>query len=77
MKAAIKAVEEGQSISRAAHCHGIPKSTLYDCVSGRVVHGINQGPRPYLSPVQSAATDKGVLRSRRVSEGCWQRFLEH
>ena len=49
MKAALEAVKEGQSISQAARDHGVPKTTLYDRVSGRVVHGSKPGPQPYLS----------------------------
>ena len=49
MKAALKAVEDGQSVS-GARDYGIPKTTLFDCVSGRVIHGVKPGPRPYLSP---------------------------
>jgi transposase-like protein len=44
MTAAIKAVQEGQSISQAARDHGVPKTMLYDRVSGRVTHGTNPGP---------------------------------
>ena len=104
MRAAVKAVEEGDSVSEAARAHGVPKTTLYDRTSGRVAHGSNPGPRPYLSPgeekelgaylkhcakvgygktrrdvltlVQSATSDRGVLRSSRVSEGWWRRFLK-
>ena len=104
MRAAVKAVEEGDSVSQAARAHGVPKTTLYDRTSGRVAHGSNPGPRPYLSPgeekelgaylkhcakvgygktrrdvltlVQSATSDRGVLRSSRVSEGWWRRFLK-
>ena len=46
MKAALEAVKEGQSISQAARDHGVPKTTLYDRVSGRVVHSSNQDPNP-------------------------------
>ena len=49
MKAALEAVKEGQSISQAARDHGVPKTTLYDRVSGRVVHCSKPGPQPYLS----------------------------
>ena len=49
MKAAIHAVEEGQSISNAARDHGVPKTTLYDRISGKIMHGVNPGPTPYLS----------------------------
>ena len=104
MKAAMTAVEEGMSVSQAAKSHGVPKTTLYDRVSGRVIHGVKPGPRPYLSPTeekdlgqflkdcakvgygktrkdvlgiaQSIANEKGLLKSSRVSEGWWRRFLE-
>ena len=27
----------------------VPKTSLYDRISGKVMHGVNPGPRPYLS----------------------------
>ena len=32
--------------------HGVPPSTLKDCLSGRVKHGTNPGPAPYLNLVE-------------------------
>ena len=53
MKKAIEAVETGGSgVNRAALDHGIPKSTLKDRISGRVLHGRKPGPKPYLTPVE-------------------------
>ena len=52
MLAAIKAVQEGQPVNQAACEHGIPKTTLKDRISGRVTHGSNPGPKPYLSAVE-------------------------
>ena len=49
MLAAIEAVENGCGVNQAAKEHGVPKSTLKDRLSGRVVHGTNPGPRPYLN----------------------------
>ena len=49
MVAAIKAVQEGCTVSKAARDHDVPKTTLYDRVSGRVTHGNKPGPRPYLT----------------------------
>ena len=46
---AVKAVQEGQSISEGARDHGVPKTTLYDRVSGRVQYGSYPGPQPYLN----------------------------
>ena len=47
-EAAIKAVNEGQTNSGAARDHGVLKSVLFDCISSKVNHGTNPGPRPYL-----------------------------
>ena len=50
MSHAIKAVvEEGMSIRRAALKYGIPKSTLGDRVSGRVLPGCTSGPPKVLT----------------------------
>lgn len=49
MKAAMDAMEKGQTLSQAAREYGVPKTTLSDRVSGRVIHGVKPGPRPYLS----------------------------
>ena len=48
MTAALKAVVEGQSLSQAACDHRMPRTTLYDQVSGRVTHGSKPGPQQYL-----------------------------
>ena len=105
MKAALKSVEGGQSVSGAARGYGIPKTILFDSVSGRVIDGVKPGPRPYLSPTEegtlgqflkhcaklgsgktrkdvlaiaeSTAIDKGLFKSYCITEGWWQRFLEH
>ena len=50
MEAAMLSVGKGQmSANKAADLHGVPYSTLKDCLSGRVVHGTNPGPKPYLT----------------------------
>ena len=36
------------SANKAADMYGVPRSTLKDRLSGRVVHGVKPGPRPYL-----------------------------
>ena len=43
MKAALEAVAAGQSMSEAAREHGIPKTTLHDRVSGKVIHSTKPG----------------------------------
>ncbi len=42
------AVKDGMGINRAALDHEVPRTTLQDRVSGRVIHGTNSGPKPYL-----------------------------
>ena len=88
-------------LARAARDHDVPKTTLYDRISGKVTQGTKPGPRPYLKEkelgtylkhcakigygktrrdvlglVQTVASEKGVLRSSRISQGWWRRFLE-
>ena len=40
----------------------VPRSTLKDRISGRVIHGTNPGPRPYLSSVVAFSTLSLLLR---------------
>ena len=83
----------------------MPRSTLNDKISGRVVQGTNPGPSPYLvaaeeielslflidTPKQAMeklertlkdwlrridAQDKGVLKTSKVTNGWFRRFLE-
>ena len=39
----------GQSVRLAAQLHGVPKTTLSDRVTGKVLHGTKSGPPPYLT----------------------------
>ena len=48
MDKAINAVQ-GMSIRRASEHYAIPKSTLGDVISGRVLPGSTSGPRHYLN----------------------------
>ena len=63
MVAAVESVEKGLScVNQAALQHGVPKSSLKNRLSGRVVHGANQGPRPYLDKSElSEFLQKGSL----------------
>ena len=77
MLAALKAVEEGQPVNQVARDHGIPKTTLKDRVSGRVTHGTNPGPTPYLSTVEEdelghflrSCAEVGYGKTRRDAMG--------
>ena len=45
MEAAMLSAGKGtMSANKAADLHGVPRSTLKDRLSGRVVHGTNPGP---------------------------------
>jgi hypothetical protein len=48
MLAALEATKKGMPVRRAATQYGIPRTTLQDRVRGKVVHGKNPGPKPYL-----------------------------
>ena len=48
MVAAIDAVKGGKSVLRAAKQFGVPRQTLGDRVSGKVVHGTKPGLKPFL-----------------------------
>ena len=52
MAAAIDAVKGGESVLRAAKQFGVPRQTLGDRVSGKIVHGTNPGPKPFLTSVE-------------------------
>lgn len=54
MVAAMEAVRNGAAIKHAAVDHRVPRSTLQDRISGRVAHGSNPGPKPYLSRGEEA-----------------------
>ena len=45
----MEAVKTGTGINRAAMECGVPRTTLKDHMSGRVEHGVNPGPLPYLN----------------------------
>ena len=49
MEKALDAVTQGISIRRAALDYGVPKSTLGDRASGRIVPGRNSGPNRILN----------------------------
>ena len=49
MQKALKEVEQGMPLRRAAERYGVPKSTLHDRVVGKVVFEASSGPDPFLS----------------------------
>ena len=55
MEAAIKSVQEGETISKAAKLFHVPRKTLDDRVKGRVQHGSNPGPSTALNSEEEKA----------------------
>ena len=49
MQNAMIAVEKGEPVRRAAEMFNVPKSTLHDHITGKVMFGARSGPDPYLS----------------------------
>ena len=50
MLQAMETVKSGyMGMNRAAIEHGVPRTSLKDRLSGRVIHGTNIGPKPYLT----------------------------
>ena len=52
MAAAVQACKDGQGVTDAARLHEVPKSTLYDRVTGRVKEGTKPRPNPYLTKAE-------------------------
>lgn len=48
MDRACQEVHDGKPVRRVADEYGIPRSTLYDHYSGKVLPGAKSGPRRYL-----------------------------
>ena len=67
LDAAVAAVEvDGVSIRRAAMLYSVPKSTLYDHVSGRVDRQAKPGPKPYLSLAEEEELVNFLLKCARI-----------
>ena len=70
MTAALNAVlKDGISGNNAADSHGIPRSTLKDRLSGRVIHGVKPGPRPYLTSNEEGELASHLLTASSIGYG--------
>ena len=78
------AVEEGLSLRKAAELYEVPKSTLYDRVTGRTKFGAKSGPEGYLIAVEEAellnfllrCSDIGYAHSRKQILSIVQRIVD-
>ena len=70
MEAAMNAVRNAtaESINSAAKEYEVPITTLKNRLSGRVVHGTNSGPVPYLSKIEETELVKYLSDANTV--GC-------
>ena len=66
MAAALRSVEQGSSVTRASRNFGVPRSTLYDRVGGRVVYGVKPGPKPYLDDTEELELSSYLKQSAKV-----------
>ena len=62
-------MKDGLPINQAAWDHGVPKTTLRDRLSGRVIHGSKPGPKPYLSSSDELEMSSFIKESTRVGYG--------
>ena len=69
MVEAMRAVQGGMSTTRAAVEYGVPRSTLHDRISGRVLHGVKPGPKPYLHPEEESELSQFLLQCSEVGYG--------
>ena len=69
MCAAIEAVKGGTSIYRAAIEHGVPRMTLQNRISGRVVHGKKSGPKPYLTSTEEKEVADFLVQTAKAGYG--------
>ena len=69
MLADIDSVMNGLSGNRSADTHGVPRSTLKDRLSGRVVHGVKPGPIPYLSANEERELAYHLLQASAIGYG--------
>ena len=70
MQAALNSVVcDGISANKAAPQHRVPRSTLKDRLSGRVVHGCNPGPEPYLNVEEEQELVGHLINASNVGYG--------
>ena len=70
MTAALVEARKGiHAINKIAVMYGVPKSTLYDRISGRVQHGKKPGPSPYLDPKEEQELAGHLISIAKIGYG--------
>ena len=77
MEQAMLSAAKGQmSANKAADLHGVPHSTLKDRLSGRVVHGTNPGPKPYLTRNEEMELSTHLIQAASIGLGKTRRDVK-
>ena len=78
MLSVLKAVKEGRmGVNRAALSFGVPRTTFKDRVAGRVLHGSDFGPQPYLTTEEEKELVDFLITSSKMGYGKTRRqFLK-
>ena len=66
MSNAMYACEKGESVRRAAAMYGVPKSTLHDHVSGKILVGAKSGRDPYLTVEEEEELTSFLVQTARI-----------
>ena len=69
MVAAIDAIKGGESVLCPAKQFGVPRQTLGDRVSGKVVHGMNPGPKSFLTSVEEKELSNFIVDVAKAGYG--------
>ena len=70
MNMAVDSVKKGgTTITRAALEHGVPRTTLQDRISGRVLNGCRPGRKPYLSKLEERDLSKFLVEVADIGYG--------
>ena len=65
----MQAQSSSVSANHIADIHGVPRSTLKDRLRGRVVHGTNPGPHPYLDAAEESELVDHLFQSAKAGYG--------
>ena len=65
-------IDDSLSTNRAADIHGVPRSTLKDRLSGRVIHGT----KPYLTVDEEAELSQHLLQTSAMGLGKTRRDVK-
>ena len=62
--------------NQAADLHGVPRSSLKNRLSGRVQHGVNSRPKPYLSKEEESELADHLIHVANLGYGKTRRDVK-